>query len=475
MKKKIVLVIVSLVLGFTTPVAHAFSLSDLFPPLEMQSDSTYGNPPATDVNQIGAQGVSNNTYINKLQADEFTCHSYVEVKNDWSANTREVTDQNGDTHKEFIYPYKAKDMTGKADYNDLSNNYNRFIGAFINRGLPAKTPEEEAANFKDMNVGGYGTYSKIYGIDQKHCLQGQAVEEIIKSFDEQDTNYSDIQLGWERGGQFIDMLDSTCSPLTCRPVTVGEVVYFYSQLTTDKYEKDPLLYSDCSTMTSKVIPSFDYPTIYKKRFNKNLVLFPDENTYFNLRDKIIIKALGPIRQKVVLSNYGTILSPEPNLQVGDEIKVPKIRLIPFGAAGNPKLSNQLSSVTSPRDFATAFTCDNFAVNGGVALDKPNSLSFEAFVHGLVKLVTDQPTFQDHFNNPLAVQIENKTIQAPTEITNDFANIIPAGPILEKIQKTPPSSKVTEDSPIDPGNQAEKANYYVAKYLYPQSWQDIYKF
>jgi len=156
---------------FISP-ANALSWSDIFPPLKMSPDSKYGNPPTVDLKTVGPQGVSNNTYINKLQ-NYIECKSGLTVSGSWSAPSEPVYDQNGkQVGTKPKYPYPANNLSAVKTWDKLSNNYNRFIGAYTNRGVTNTNIDDATTTFKEMGTNGYGYLSKIYGIDQKHCLQG---------------------------------------------------------------------------------------------------------------------------------------------------------------------------------------------------------------------------------------------------------------------------------------------------------------
>jgi len=453
---------------FISP-ANALSWSDIFPPLKMSPDSKYGNPPTVDLKTVGPQGVSNNTYINKLQ-NYIECKSGLTVSGSWSAPSEPVYDQNGkQVGTKPKYPYPANNLSAVKTWDKLSNNYNRFIGAYTNRGVTNTNIDDATTTFKEMGTNGYGYLSKIYGIDQKHCLQGQAMEETLKSLNGDDTNYADIQRAWDCNGKFMAM-DGKNYSTSCRPVTIGEIAYYYSK-NSSLYKTDPILFSDCEKLTPKSLPNLsDYPATYKKQYKKD-INFLSTADYQTLREDLPVKALGPSNQKVTLTNYNSVDKQAPDFKPGNEITETKDKVVPFGASGDPSLPNQISSVTSSGDFAKPFSCDDILIAGPASQDSPTTLTFNAFVKGLVKNVNDTPTFSFKFNNPVSTKIEKNTIDAATNITNNFANLIPDGPALQALKDTPSSSKVDSDSPLDPGYQAQAANLILARYLYPQSWQD----
>jgi hypothetical protein len=467
MKKIIFIFFLLLVTSFLLPVtSHAFSWFDIFPPLKMEQIQTLDNPPQTEVKTIGPQGVSNNTYINQLSRNK-SCKSYIPVSNGWTVKS--VWDE---IERIFIkQPYDANDLFGAQDFSKISNPYTRLVAAeYSNRSISTADPETTATNFKDLSLKGYGYMSKIYSIDQKHCLQGQALEETFKSFGGSDTNYSDLQRGWDCSGSFVAM-DGKDHNSSCRPVTIGEIAYFYAK-NSDLYEKDPLLFIDCIEMLPKPLPGSikGYPGIYKNQFKKEINLLSIE-IYQALRLDLPVKALGPLNQDVILTNYNSVIQQAPNFKPGDPAPTTMKRNIPFGAAGNPLLSNQISSVNNPRDFATEFDCADYTVisDNPEVKDLPPILNFIAKIVGLVKggLTED---FSFSYNNPLETITELDSIDVTKNTTNDFANLIPAGDKLNELKKLPASSKVIDIAPIDPGYQSSEVFKTVRSYLLPATWQ-----
>lgn len=468
-----------LVTSFQLPVtSHSISFSDIFPPLKMTQDSVLSNPPATDVKTIGPQGVSDKTFINQLEKS-VTCKSKITVDNSWHAKQEDVLDKLRNVIDTiFKYPYNANDLKGGKDFEKLSNPYARLVGAqYSNRNISNVDTEILATNFKDLSLGGYGYMSKIYSIDQKHCLQGQALEEVFKSIDGEDTNYADIQRGWECNGSFVPM-DGKNYNESCRPITVGEIAYFYYKNPTI-YEKDPLLYENCETMIPKPLPDMNgYAGVYQNQHKKS-INFLSYEIYSPLREDLPIKALGPMNQKLTLTNYENVCNQWPNFTPCEETKVNKNRNIPFGAAGNPNLSNQISSITAPKDpendFASDFNCDNFTVieNNPEVVDTPPVLQFVAYVVGLVRGgIRDEPSWSYQHGNPLSTKTEQSSIDVATNTTNDFAFLIPAGEILDRLKSLPASSKTDKDAPIDPGYQSSEVFKTMRSYLHPASWQNL---
>jgi hypothetical protein len=446
---------------FTQKVS-AFSWFDIFPPLKMEKNPVLDNPPQTEVKIVGPQGVSNNTYINQLSRNK-SCKSFIPVSNSWS-----VKDNGGTAPPQ---PYDAYNLYGAQDFSKLSNPYARLVAAeYSNRSISTADPETTATNFKDLSLKGYGYMAKIYSIDQKHCLQGQALEETFKSFGGSDTNYSDLQRGWDCSGSFVAM-DGKDHNSSCRPVTIGEIAYFYAK-NSALYEIDPLLFVDCIDMVPKPLPGSikGYPGIYKTQFKKEINLLSIE-IYQALRVDLPVKALGPLNQDVILTNYNSVIQQAPNFKPGDPAPTTMKRNIPFGAAGNPLLSNQISSVNNPRDFATEFDCADYTVisDNPEVKDLPPVLNFIAKIIGLVKggLTED---FSFSYNNPLETITELDSIDVTKNTTNDFANLIPAGDKLNELKKLPASSKVIDIAPIDPGYQSSEVFKTVRSYLLPATWQ-----
>ncbi len=460
---------------FATPI-HAFSLWDIFPPLKMINNPKYGNPPATVVKEIGPQGVSKSTYINQLESATI-CHSKVTVSNSWAAQEEDIYDKNGKKiGREVKYPYDARDLSAEKVWTKMSNSYTRLIGAqYSNRGITTLDNQEAADNFKDLSLAGQGYLPKIYSVTQKQFLQSQMFEEVFKAIDGRDTNYGDIQRGWDCGGAFLKMDDKNHSK-SCRPVTVGEIAYFY-YLNQANPDLTPILYTDPVTMTPKPLPPnlANYPKTYKKTHKKSINLL-SASVYQILAQDLPIKALGPSNQMVIPTNYNSVASQWPNFQPADGTQLRKKRLIPNGLAGNPLLSNQLSSVTSPHDFATPFDCNEVEITGNnpQVVDKPGVVKFIAYVRGLIRGgINDEPTWAFSHDNPLKTETETTSVDAATNVTNDLANIIPAGQFLDSLKAKPAASKIDSEHPIDPGYQATEIFQAVRSYLHPQSWQDNY--
>jgi len=505
-KKIIILVIGYWLLGFTPPIANAFSLWDIFPPLKMSNKPEYGNPPAVNVDEIGTQGVSNSTFINQSQ-DSTTCHSYVTVHNEWEARTEDIRDENNKKIGErIVYPYDANNLNEEYSAQKQSNTSGRDVkSVYLGRGDASADVETTDTNFRSLNTDGFNSLTKTLGIDQKLCLQGQAIEEMIKGLNKEETDYADIQLGWENGGQFIEMRDPKCSPDTCRPVTVGEVAYYYFNLSPSDYQKDPLIYDSCTTMEPKPMPDLSsYSTKYKERFPYSIVPFADTTIYTTILRKFLpIKALGTSDQTVVISNY-TVKTPCTsggdcsNFQVSDPVKTQFHYTTPLAAAGNPKLTNQWSSAVNLETnssnlggagepdtdtsattigFANKFACDQFQVNGPVGEDLPSPFSFIAEVIGEIRGgISDTPTWQFHFNNPLDFRVPQKPIDAAFNATNDMANFLPNSDDEDKIvydglKKLPASSKVMEESPYNVGYQEGETFKAIRCYLLPQEMQN----
>jgi hypothetical protein len=448
---------------FTQKVS-AFSWFDIFPPLKMEQIQLLDNPPQTEVKTIGPQGVSNNTYINQLIKNPQLCKTKIPVSNRWYVKESGTAP---------VIPIDARDLNGGQDFSKISNPYTRLVSAeYSNRGVTNIDIKTRATNFKDLSLKGYGYMSKIYSINQKHCLQGQALEETFKSFEGSDTNYSDLQRGWDCSGSFVPM-DGKDHNSSCRPVTIGEIAYFYAK-NSALYEIDPLLFVDCIEMLPKPLPGSikGYPGIYKTQFKKEINLLSIE-IYQALRVDLPVKALGPSNQDVILTNWGTVVSQWPNFKPGSPQPTTIKRNIPFGAAGNPLLSNQISSINNPRNFASAeFDCADYLVisDNPEVKDIPPILSFFAYVKGLVRAGLTSSWRYDEWANDLDTITERSVIDATINTTNDFANLIPAGDKLDQLKELPASSKVIDNGPIDPGYQSSEVFKTMRSYLLPASWQ-----
>lgn len=461
---------------FAAPVAFAFSLWDLFPPLFMDNNPKYGNPPETIVPVIGPQGVSKSTYINQLEK-AIICKSHVTVSNSWAAPKQKIKDEDGNVIGiEYVYPYDANDLQAEKIFKKMSNAYTRLIGAqYSNRGITTLIPDDADTSFKEIGLAGQGFLSKIYSVTQKQFLQSQMFDEVFKTFEQIDTNYADIQRGWDCQGTFLKMDDKNHKK-TCRPITVGEIAYFY-YLNQNNPDIKPILFTDAVTMTPKPFPATvaNYPNMYKEKHQKSLNLMTAD-VYQTLYQDLPVKALGPMNQMVIPTNYNSVASQWPNFVPADGTQLKKYRLIPNGAAGNPLLSNQLSSITSPRDFAKPFDCDDYEIveDNPEVVDVPGTVKFIAYVKGLIRGdIYDEPKWAFSHQNPLKVETEPNTIDVATNNSNDFANLIPAGDKLDQLHKLPASSKINEENPIDPGYQATEIFKTVRSYLHPQSWQDNY--
>jgi len=473
-----------LVTFFLSPVtSHAFSWTDFFPPLRMSNNVQLSNPKATDVSAIGAQGVSIDTYTNQL-TDAIVCKSKVTVSNSWNAKQDDKYDQQGNfIERIFKYPYSAPKLKGKFDSIDLSNTYPRDINTvYTARWNLSQDPDENDENFRNLGADGYGSLTKMYSINQKLCIQSETIKETIKSFYSEDTNYADIQLGWESNGQFKEMSDSSCSPTSCRPVTVGEVAYYFYKFIPEV----PILFDNCQDMNPQALDSsMDvYPSGYKTHFKKVLTFFADKNIYLTtLRDAIPLKALGPMMQKLILTNYDSVTQECADKECsngfipGSPNPETKRRDVGFAAVGNTTLTNLISSVTLPRTFGKEFTCDGYVVNGKVGVDKPSDVSFFAYVDGWIRQgISDEPSWSFSHSNPLRTITEKKFTEVIQETATDFANMLPAGydqaaALHDKLANEPASSKVEDESPIDPGHQSVKVFEAMRCYLLPESMQN----
>jgi len=488
--KKFLFIIIFCVLSLKIEVfpAYAFSWSDIFPPIYMVKLPGRGQPGATEVKKIGPQGVSNYSYINGLD-ESYKCDGTVTVSNGWKAPDVPIKDDKGNIiGTEKRYPYDANNLNSEKLWTKLSNSFARFVNTqWKTRGIYSTNVDRIVTDFKDMGLTGHGFLNKIYSINQITCLQNQAIKEVFKSLDETDTDYSDLQLGWDKGGTFIELDDisSGCLPTTCRPVTIGEIAYFFYKNPTIS----PIFYTDCSTEKPEPWPEniADYSSLYKKTHKQYNVdnFLPGESgitAYKALYSKIPIKAQGPENQLVKITNYGSVASQWPNFVPATPTITKKNRPTWGLATGNETLTNQFSSVNSPNDFAPAFSCDDVEViTDSGAVDVPTPVGFIAYVKGLIRGgIKDEPSWAFSYGNPKVVINQKKVADAANTIDpNNLINFFSAGSAeaeirYNELKNTPASSKSCEECPDDVGNKSDKMLRELRKSLYPVAWQDNYQ-
>lgn len=483
--KKILFIFLFYILSFNFFVfpAFAFSWADIFPPLHMQSQMKKSNPPVTDVENNGYQGITDNTYTN-LVSDAVSCRNTVPAGGSASAKTKYDKDGN-EIGK--IFPYNFFNLNGEQMYREMSNSFvNAINRIYLDKGETVFEPLEADINFKEYGATGKGFLSRIYSTDQKKRFQCQMLKEVIKTYKGEDTTYADLQRAWDCNGVFYKM-DGQDHTTTCRPVTQGEVLYFF------KRNPPPvaIFTVNCEGNIPEPFPEIidNYPGIYKGHFGVAMNLLPPAtgNIYYTtLLDDFNITALGSFIQRIIVTNYESVLSQLPNFVPGDPVKYKRKRLI-AGPPGNPLLSNQLTSVfnqqinATAKGFATPFDCDDYVARGEdpLAGDVPSAVNIIAYVHGLIKgPIFDQESISYTHGNPQEVLTESKLIKQVDNITNDLANFLPAGndkakSIYDKLKALPASSKVADVSPIDPGYQASEVYKVFRSYLHPQTWQDNY--
>lgn len=461
--------------------AQAISWQDIFPPLQMSLDSKYGNPPAVNVKTIGPQGVSNSTYINKFEdGSEFVeCNTSITTTNNTTAPKETILDKVKNIMVTIDkYPYNATDLNGNQNWEKLSTNFYR-VAHYFNKGITYNDTEKISTSFKEFNHDGYAMLSRMFSQVEKQYLQSKAIEQVAKSLEKKNTDYADIQRAWDCNGKYTPMDNTTDYTTSCRPVTIGEIVYYYLS-NPSLLKTDPLVFDDTDITKPKIIPEIfaKYPELYKKQYNKE-INFLSSTDYQFLRDNLPIKASGPSMQEVSLTNYNSICNQAPNFKPCDPVTDTKQKIVPFGAIGDISYLNMISSASNQElpesEKVTQFTCDSVATVGPIGQDTPTPLSFTAFIKGLIKIVTDSPTFSYSYQNPVSVKIPKTTTDAVTITTNNLVNLFPDGYSRDTVVNTPVSCKVDESSPLDPGCQAEAANKLLTKYLYPQSWQDKYQF
>ena len=229
--KKVLIVFIFYILSFKFCVfpTFAFSIWDIFPPIKMVNKPLYGNPPATVVEEIGPQGVTNSTYTNLLKDPEtYRCKDSIEVSGSWEADKDKIYDSNGNVvGVDYVYPYNANNLDGGHDYEKKSNNYPRFLQAKINRHVPDPDTQVNATDFRSLDSDGYGFLDKSLSDQTRKYIQGKALEEMFKTLTLDDSNYADVQRAWDCGGSMVAMADGINRSTTCRPVTVGEIAYYY--------------------------------------------------------------------------------------------------------------------------------------------------------------------------------------------------------------------------------------------------------
>lgn len=442
----------------------------------MSLDSQYGNPKAADTQKLGPQGISTDTFINKSE-NIVPCNTFIPASNGWGAKKRDIYDKDGNkTGWEYIFPYNAPNLLGEREFNKYSNEFFRKDAEW-RRFLPYTDAQVAATNFKDMSLAGTGYLQRATSINQKHCIQSQVLEETFKTFEEIETDYADIQLGWENNGQFSPLDSNSCSFSSCRPVTTGEVAYYY-YLHPEIYATDPLLFSNCETMTPKPLPTILglYPTIYKQHFSRvTLKLFTDPNIYAMLREGLPMAAYGPANEKLILTRYDTVLSEYPNFVPGGENKQTINFLWAFGAAGNPDINNFMASITNPLDAGAVFSCDASKVVGEVnTKDTPPLAALVAYVTGIVRSGIDIPSWSFSYNNPLKVKVPANSTKLTQNVASTIMGFIPVNDAtIDQIKLEPNATKVTNLYPPLPGGQGEQAIDLFTKYMHPQAWQDNY--
>lgn len=483
---------------FTAPVANAFSWSNIFPPIKMARIPYNGNPPVVKTQEVGSGGYSRISYPNTFEK-VIVCHGKTPVSNSWSAKEENIFDSLGNLiNTIFKYPYNANDLRGKEESHNQSNNFPRVIQSqFLNRGATLIFDDEIASKFTDLSMAGFGIFSKVYSVNQLRFFQSEALKETLKTLNGEETNYSDVQRGWDCNGTF-EPLDDTPRDTTCRPITTLEVIHYYFH--NPKLGK--IFYTDPTTMTPEPIPGDVIKKIqdeYKDRFNKSIPTLSGDYwdiAFTKIYQQLPIKALGPLGQQVTVTNYKNICNQWPNYNPCEGTNKRETRNIAFLSPGNPKLTNQLSSINNQFDddlgagdngtdvsnqFATPFDCEEVTVRGVPrdVVDKPNSISILTFALGLYRAaISDIPKYSATEQNPKKTETDANAVKSATQITNDLANMLPAGydqakELYDSLKNLNASSVVKKGDPVDVGYQAAEVFNIFRSYLHPQSWQDNY--
>lgn len=472
----------------------------------MQDNPTHNLPPRTNVPEVGVYGVSNTTMNNILTARRITCRISETVSGGWNAPPETCEeDSNGKVVCTQPPTYDAHNLKSKSKFTKWTNNLtNEIVAQYYGRGITSDNVNKTVTNFKDMGLGGFNINSKLYSAFQHKILASDTIRKTLIALKEDpfnDSDYTDIQRGWECGGKFVEMDNTTDYSASCRPVNILEAVYYSCKNNITVFYKTDLTPDPVCPKEIDLYPK-KYAETHGVQLKLNLAL----ETYQNILDKYIITALGPGLTKIVDNNFDNICSPWPsfvpceknpkkydfvtsNSLTGDPMLAQissythqNIPFNPIGAVG-VEPSTTTANQYGVEPFAQPFSCKDVIINDENPFTVPNPLEgIIAYINGLVRPdinSASEPNWSYSDNIVREFMIPPKTAITAFEDTNNLANLLPAGyPQAKKqydeIQQAQASSKECKNCPPQSGYQlANKLLPSIRCYLHPASWQKQY--